>query len=91
MRLGLDVGLEPIIGNLQALGIHRPLDPYPSLLLGAVSLSPLEMTQMYQTLANGGYSARITSYNVCYTKLLRVWWRWSSSRHGQQIRFWAVA
>jgi len=59
VRLGLDVGLEPIIGNLQALGIHRPLDPYPSLLLGAVSLSPLEMTQMYQTLANGGYSATL--------------------------------
>ena len=20
--------------------------------------------------------SRITSYNVCYTKLLRVWWKW---------------
>jgi penicillin-binding protein 1B len=59
VRLGLEVGLEPIIGNLQALGIRRPLDPYPSMLLGAVALSPLEMTQMYQTLANGGYQATL--------------------------------
>lgn len=59
VRLGLEVGLEPVIGNLRALGIHRPLDAYPSMLLGAVSLSPLEMTQMYQTLANGGYQATL--------------------------------
>jgi penicillin-binding protein 1B len=51
--------LEPVISNLHALGIRRPLEPYPSLLLGAVSLSPLEMTQMYQTLANGGYQATL--------------------------------
>jgi penicillin-binding protein 1B len=59
VRLGMEVGLESVVGNLQALGVRRPLDPYPSLLLGAVSLSPLEMTQMYQTLANGGYQATI--------------------------------
>lgn len=59
VRLGLEVGLQPVVGNLHALGIRRPLDAYPSLLLGAVSLSPLEMTQMYQTLANGGYQATL--------------------------------
>jgi penicillin-binding protein 1B len=59
VHLGLDVGLDSVVGNLQALGIQRPLDPYPSLLLGAVSLSPLEMTQMYQTLADGGYKATL--------------------------------
>jgi penicillin-binding protein 1B len=59
VHLGLEVGLESVVDKLQALGIHRPLDPYPSLLLGAVALSPLEMTQMYQTLANGGYTATL--------------------------------
>ncbi|MEW8192827.1 MAG: penicillin-binding protein 1B [Candidatus Thiodiazotropha sp.] len=61
VRLGLSVGLESVIDNLYRLGIRRPLQPYPSLLLGAVSLSPLEMTQMYQTLANGGYGATLKS------------------------------
>ncbi|MES9826775.1 MAG: penicillin-binding protein 1B [Candidatus Thiodiazotropha sp.] len=61
VRLGLSVGLESVIDNLYRLGIRRPLHSYPSLLLGAVSLSPLEMTQMYQTLANGGYGATLKS------------------------------
>ncbi|MCU7880641.1 MAG: penicillin-binding protein 1B [Candidatus Thiodiazotropha sp. (ex Lucinoma aequizonata)] len=61
VSLGLSVGLESVIDNLHRLGIQRPLEPYPSLLLGAVSLSPLEMTQMYQTLANEGYSATLKS------------------------------
>jgi penicillin-binding protein 1B len=59
VHLGLSVGLESVIDHLYKLGIRRPLQPYPSLLLGAVSLSPLEMTQMYQTLANGGYGATL--------------------------------
>jgi penicillin-binding protein 1B len=59
VHLGLSVGLESVIDNLYKLGIRRPMQPYPSLLLGAVSLSPLEMTQMYQTLANGGYGATL--------------------------------
>ena len=61
VHLGLSVGLGPVIDNLHELGIRRPLPAYPSLLLGAVSLSPLEMTQMYQTLANGGFSATLKS------------------------------
>jgi penicillin-binding protein 1B len=61
VRLGLEVGMASVVNNLQALGIRRPLDPYPSMLLGAVSLSPLEMTQMYQTLANGGYKATLNA------------------------------
>ncbi|MES9971330.1 MAG: penicillin-binding protein 1B [Candidatus Thiodiazotropha sp.] len=61
VRLGLSVGLESVIDTLYKLGIRRPLPAYPSLLLGAVSLSPLEMTQMYQTLANGGYGATLKS------------------------------
>jgi penicillin-binding protein 1B len=61
IHLGLAIGLESVIDNLYRLGVRRPLQPYPSLLLGAVSLSPLEMTQMYQTLANGGYGATLKS------------------------------
>ena len=54
-RLGLALGIKPVIGTLQRLGIEHDLRPYPSLVLGAVELSPLEVTQMYQTLASGGF------------------------------------
>jgi penicillin-binding protein 1B len=55
VRLGMEVGLDEVTQSLQRLGIERPLEPYPSLLLGAAELSPVEVTQMYQTLAGGGF------------------------------------
>ena len=61
VQLGLSLGVKRVIRTLQDLGVQRPLDPYPSLLLGAVSLSPLEVSQMYQTLAAGGNLASLKS------------------------------
>jgi penicillin-binding protein 1B len=55
VRLGLDIGLDEIVDLLRQLGISRPIDQVPALLLGAVSLSPLEVAQLYQTFAANGY------------------------------------
>ena len=55
VRLGLSLGFEPIVETLQNLGIQRDIPPYPSMLLGAVSMSPIEVAQMYQTLAGEGF------------------------------------
>ncbi|GMQ76746.1 MAG: penicillin-binding protein 1B [Gammaproteobacteria bacterium] len=55
VRLGMEVGLDEVTQSLRRLGIERPLEPFPSLLLGAAELSPVEVTQMYQTLAGGGF------------------------------------
>ncbi len=55
VRLGLDLGLERIAGLLPKLGVTRPVKRVPSMLLGAVALSPLEVAQLYQTLAAGGF------------------------------------
>lgn len=54
-RLGMTVGLNNVVDELTRLGIRDDIPPYPSLLLGAMSLSPLEMTQMYQTIASEGF------------------------------------
>lgn len=54
-RLGLDIGVPAVINTLRRLGIERQLKPYPSLLLGAIALTPIEVTQMYHTLSTGGF------------------------------------
>jgi penicillin-binding protein 1B len=54
-RLGLELGVRKVIATLHELGIERDLPPYASTLLGAVELSPLEVAQMYGTLASGGF------------------------------------
>jgi penicillin-binding protein 1B len=55
VRLGLDVGLEPIADTLQRLGLQQKPKLYPSMLLGALALTPIEVAQVYNTLANGGF------------------------------------
>jgi penicillin-binding protein 1B len=54
-RLGLEIGLPRVVDALQRLGLRRPVRPYPSLLLGALEMSPLEVVQLYQTLAGNGF------------------------------------
>lgn len=55
VRLGLTLGFESIVTTLRNLGIQRDIPPYPSMLLGAVTMTPLEITQMYQTLSGEGF------------------------------------
>ncbi len=60
-NLGLDIGMGDIIHTLQQLGIERNVPPYPSTLLGSLSLSPLEVMQMYQTIAANGFETPLRS------------------------------
>lgn len=55
VNIGMDVGLKRVVSTLKALGVTRDIDAFPSLLLGALSLSPLEVAQVYQSLAAGGF------------------------------------
>ncbi|MEN8106512.1 MAG: penicillin-binding protein 1B [Pseudomonadota bacterium] len=66
-RLGLDLGLSTIVSTLKRLGVDAELRPYPSLVLGAAELSPLQVTQMYQTLASGGFRTPIRAIRAVLT------------------------
>lgn len=61
VRVGMDIGLARIANNLKNMGVSRPVELYPSMLLGAVPLSPLEVTQIYQTLAGDGFATPLRS------------------------------
>ena len=56
-RLGVDLGLPTVIKTAHQLGIKQTIPEYPASLLGAVPVPPIEIAQMYQTLAAGGYRA----------------------------------
>jgi len=55
VKVGIDVGVEQVVKTVRMLGAEGELAPYPSFLLGAVSMSPLEVAQLYQTFASEGF------------------------------------
>lgn len=55
VRIGLDVGVARTAKTLKEMGITREVNIFPSLLLGATELTPIEVTQLYQTLAGDGF------------------------------------
>ena len=59
VRMGLDVGLGKVADTLQQLGMENRPVLNPSMLLGSVELTPLEVVQLYAALANGGFRARL--------------------------------
>ncbi len=66
-RLGIAIGLPKVIDTLNAMGVNRDLKPYPSLLLGSLALTPLEVAQAYHTLANGGFRAPLRAISSVLT------------------------
>jgi penicillin-binding protein 1B len=61
VHLGLDLGLPKVAATLQQLGLEAAPALNPSMLLGTVEMSPLEVVQVYTSLANGGFRARLRS------------------------------
>lgn len=56
VRLGLEVGLPKVTQEMVALGLEKEPQQLPSVLLGTVEVSPLEVAQLYNAFANGGFS-----------------------------------
>lgn len=55
VRLGMNVGLAEVAQNFKRLGLHEELPRYPSILLGAMPLSPFNVAEVYQTIAANGF------------------------------------
>jgi penicillin-binding protein 1B len=61
VRLGMNIGINHLLNKLRQLGVDADIEAVPSVFLGAVELSPLEVAQVYQPLAAGGYSVPLRS------------------------------
>jgi penicillin-binding protein 1B len=55
VNLGLAVGLGPVAKTYVELGLDEAPPKYASITLGTAQLNPLQVAQMYNTIANGGF------------------------------------
>jgi len=58
INLGLALGINHIADVLHILGYNQDITLHPSLLLGAINMSPYQINQLYLPLANQGYSVK---------------------------------
>jgi penicillin-binding protein 1A len=62
VRLAQEVGTGQVADTARRLGITGNIQTDPSMALGAVEVSPLEMAQAYDAFGNGGY--RVHAYGI---------------------------
>ena len=56
VRLGVDVGVDKVLETIERTGVRHQWPAYPAMLLGSGAMTPLQVTDMYQTVANGGFN-----------------------------------
>lgn len=55
INLGMSLGLDNVADAIKALGYQQNIQMRPSVLLGAINMSPLEINQLYLAIASKGY------------------------------------
>ncbi|WP_415860557.1 penicillin-binding protein 1B [Vibrio metschnikovii] len=81
VQLGMALGIDNVSKTLQQLGVDgQEIRPVPAMLLGAFSLTPYQVAQMYQTVTNSGRKAPLSALrsvvdlqgNVLYQSIPKV-------------------
>src|SRR5207249_10678940 len=67
-RLGTEIGVDKVLATVRKLGVERELRPFASTLLGAAEMSPLEVAQLYQTIAAGGFRSPLRAIREVSTQ-----------------------
>lgn len=83
VNLAAAIGFDEVVNSLNRLGADKQVRALPSVALGAVELSPLQVNQVYQTISNNGiYKPLYALYSVT-THDNEILWKRTSR---QQIR-----
>ncbi|QLL40965.1 penicillin-binding protein 1B [Buchnera aphidicola (Aphis craccivore)] len=62
VNLSIDIGLNSLIENWINLGISKKyLTPFPSISLGSINLTPIEIAQVFQVISNEGCKSLLSS------------------------------
>jgi len=73
VRVGESTGRERVIAAARRLGFSTPLEPRPSLSLGAFETTLLELTTAYAVIANGGRAVHPHAIAEIATGGKRLW------------------
>jgi penicillin-binding protein 1B len=68
VHLGMALGLDTIMQTLHQLGVENTPSSLPARLLGAFALTPVQVAQMYNTLASGGFYTPLQSIRAVTTQ-----------------------
>ncbi len=66
-RLGMELGVDTVVDTLHRLGYEEPLSSLPSLTLGAVAMSPVEVAQLYHSIAANGFYTPLRAIDSVFT------------------------
>lgn len=83
VNVGLEFGMPAFKAQMANLSITTEIPPYPSVMLGAIDLTPMQMLGMYQIFANGGAYTPIHTIRTVIDEKGRVLQR---SQRQQQFR-----
>jgi len=75
VNLGMTLGLNNIADVIFVLGYQQDLTMRPSILLGALDMSPLEVNQFYLPIANKGYAQQGHAINQIVSEQGDTLWR----------------
>jgi penicillin-binding protein 1B len=67
VRLGMNIGVAHLVRKLAQLGVQVDIPAVPATLLGAIELTPLEVAQVYQSIAAGGFSVPLRAVTAVQT------------------------
>lgn len=59
VQLGMQLGVENVASTIRRVGYHETFSELPSVLLGAVPMTVMDVGQLYLTLASGGFKTPI--------------------------------
>jgi penicillin-binding protein 1B len=68
VRLGLEVGAKEVLQTMKDAGYTGDFAALPSVFLGAVDVAPIEIAQMYGTLAANGFQTPLSAIREVLTK-----------------------
>ena len=79
VNLGMSLGLENVANAIHLLGFEEDIITRPSMLLGSINMSPLQINQMYIAFANHGKLAPVHAINNVVSSYGETLWQVEST------------